>query len=229
MTEEIQLIGFDLSGASDYLIELLLDDPPGPEIYREILDANRGRPEILRLLLEHHNTPDEISAETQRLLSPTTLHAEHEHVVKAKTAPVEEERKQRLLQRIQSLTVGEKIALALRGGREVRSILCKDSNKEVVLSVIKNPKVTDSEAELIAHSRNIPEEALRVIAKNREWMKNYNVVLALVNNPKTPTGIAMNLVPGLKKKDLATLEKNKNVPEAVRVIAKKLVAVKKYS
>jgi hypothetical protein len=229
MTEEIQLIGFDLSGASDYLIELLLDDPPGPEIYREILDANRGRPEILRLLLEHHNTPDEISAETQRLLSPATLHAEHEHVVKAKTAPVEEERKQRLLQRIQSLTVGEKIALALRGGREVRSILCKDSNKEVVLSVIKNPKVTDSEAELIAHSRNIPEEALRVIAKNREWMKNYNVVLALVNNPKTPTGIAMNLVPGLKKKDLATLEKNKNVPEAVRVIAKKLVAVKKYS
>jgi Asp-tRNA(Asn)/Glu-tRNA(Gln) amidotransferase B subunit len=127
------------------------------------------------------------------------------------------------------LTVGEKIALALRGGREVRSILCKDSNKEVVLSVIKNPKVTDSEAELIAHSRNIPEEALRIISKNREWMKNYNVVLALVNNPKTPTGIAMNLVPGLKKKDLATLEKNKNVPEAVRVIAKKLVSAKKYS
>jgi hypothetical protein len=227
MTENIKLIGFELSAASEHLIELLLDDPPGPEIFREILNANRGRSSVLRLLAENHNTPGEIIAEAERLLGPAAVHAGH--VQKAKTAPAEEERKQRLLQRIQSLTVGEKIALALRGGREVRSILCKDSNKEVVLSVIKNPKVTDSEAELIAHSRNIPEEALRIISKNREWMKNYNVVLALVNNPKTPTGIAMNLVSGLKKKDLATLEKNKNVPEAVRVIAKKLVAVKKYS
>jgi len=227
MNEDIILIGFDLSAASEHLLELLLDDPPGPEIFGEILNANRERPEVLRLLVEHHNTPDEIVAEALRLVSPAAAHAEH--LPKAKTAPAEEERKQRLLQRIQSLTVGEKIALALRGGREVRSILCKDSNKEVVLSVIKNPKVTDSEAELIAHSRNIPEEALRIISKNREWMKNYNLVLALVNNPKTPTGIAMNLVPGLKKKDLTTLEKNKNVPEAVRVIAKKLVGAKKYS
>jgi len=123
--------------------------------------------------------------------------------------------------------VGEKIALALRGGRELRSLLAKDANKEVVLSVLKNPKVTETEAEMIAHSRNVPEDALRFIARNREWLKNYNIVLALVNNPKTPGGIASTLVTNLKTKDMITLEKNKNVSDAVRSVAKKIIQVRK--
>jgi hypothetical protein len=123
--------------------------------------------------------------------------------------------------------VGERIAIALRGGQEIRSILLKDANKEVVLTVLKNPKITETEVELIAHSRNVPEDALRAIHKNREWMKNYSINLALVNNPKTPPGIGITLVTSLRAKDLGVLEKNKNVPEAIRAVAKRLLQAKK--
>jgi hypothetical protein len=81
--------------------------------------------------------------------------------------------------------------------------------------------------ELVAHSRNIPEEALRTIHKNREWMKNYSINLALVNNPKTPPGIGITLVSSLRLKDIEILEKNKNVPEAIRAIAKKVLHSRK--
>lgn len=225
MTEEVKLLGVDLSFASEIVIEILLDDPPDPSIFREILYANLKRTEILALLARHPATPEDVRSEARKGFLP--VKAEGVPAVKASPAQTDDERQQSLLQRIQSLTVGEKIALALKGGRDVRSILAKDTNKEVVLNVLKNPKVTDSEAEMLAHSRNIPEDALRSIAKNREWMKSYNVVVALVNNPKTPAGIATPLVTGLKTKDLVALERNKNVSEAVRAVAKKLLQARK--
>ena len=34
--------------------------------------------------------------------------------------------------------------------------------------------------------RTVNEEVIRIIAANREWMKKYPIVKALVANPKTP-------------------------------------------
>jgi hypothetical protein len=58
-------------------------------------------------------------------------------------------------------------------------------------------------------------------------MKNYNVILGLVTNPKTPPGISVVLVNELKTRDLAILEKNKNVIEGVRATAKKILRARK--
>jgi len=218
--EETKLIGFDLSAASPDALEILIEDTADHEVFREILASNMHRPEILKLLIDSTNVPTEIKEAAWKQLSlPSQLPAKPRHA--------DEGRKHGLLQKIQQLTVGERIALALRGGQEIRSILLKDTNKEVVLTVLKNPKITETEVELVAHSRNIPEEALRTIHKNREWMKNYAINLALVNNPKTPPGIGITLVSGLRLKDIAILEKNKNVSEAIRAIAKKVLAARK--
>lgn len=220
MMEDTKLLGFDLSVASEEAIEILMEDVHDPQVFREILSYNMKRPHILKLLVEHPDVPHDVKAEAAKQLNLPVKSFEKPRVA-------EEGRKHNLLQKIQQLTVGERIAIALRGGQEIRSILLKDANKEVVLTVLKNPKITETEVELIAHSRNIPEEALRAIHKNREWMKNYGINLALVNNPKTPPGIGITLVSGLRLKDIALLEKNKNVPEAIRAVAKKLLQARK--
>jgi hypothetical protein len=105
--------------------------------------------------------------------------------------------------------------------------LFRDPNKEVVLTVLQNPKITDTEIELISRSRSIPDEALRKITKKREWMKNYGIIMGLVTNPKTPAGVAVTLVSQLKTRDLAILEKDKNVIEGVRMTAKKILRARK--
>lgn len=136
------------------------------------------------------------------------------------------EGKERLLLKIQKLGVSERIKLAMRCGAEERTILIKDANKQVMLAVLENPKITDTEIEAIAHNRTAPEEALRTISKNREWMKNYSIQLALIRNPKTPPGVSIRFVGNLKKRDLKLLELNRGVPEVVRAAAKKALRMK---
>lgn len=223
MEETKILIGLDLSIASKEVIELLIEDASESSIFGEIARTNTNRPEILRLLLEHPDTPGEVRTEVAKVLQvPVKAPAE---IVRVKKPP--EMRAQTILQKVQKLSVSERIHLALRGGREIRSLLLKDTNREVVMTVLENPKITETEIETIARSRSTSEEVLRKITKKREWMKSYEIVLALVTNPKTPAGIAVTLVSELKTRDLAVLEKNKNVAEAVRAAAKRLLQWRK--
>jgi hypothetical protein len=223
MEETKVLLGIDLTTASKEVIELLIEDAIEPSIFKEIANANVNRPEILTLLLDNPDTPEEVRQEVSMYLNlPVKPKSE---IVRVKKPP--EQRAQSILQRIQKLTVSERIHLALRGGKEVRTILLRDPSREVVLTVLDNPKITETEVEVVAKSRSINEEALRKITKKREWMRSYGVILSLVTNPKTPPDIALKLVSELKTRDLAILEKNKNVVEGVRTTAKKLLRARK--
>jgi hypothetical protein len=223
MEESKVLIGIDLSTASKELIELLIEEATEPSIFDELVRANMRRPDILMLLLEHSDTPENIKKEISKTLRiPVKTKIEE---VKEKKTP--EQRTQSILQRIQKLNVSERIHLALRGNKEVRTILLRDTNKEVILTVLENPKITETEIEIIAKSRSIPDEILRKITKKREWMKNYAILLSVVTNPKTPAGIAVPLVSELKTRDIAIIVNNRNISEGVRVTAKKLLRARK--
>jgi hypothetical protein len=201
----------------------MIEDAADNTVYGEIARANKHRPEIMTLLIENPDIPDDLRQEiSDAMRIPVKSKAE---VVKVHKPTAE--RAQTILQRIQKLNVSERIQLALKGGKEIRSILLRDPNKEVTLTVLDNPKITDTEVELIAKSRSISDEALRKITKKKEWMKNYNVLLALVTNPKTPPGVALPLVAELKTRDLGLLEKNRNVAEGIRATAKKLLRARK--
>ena len=221
--EEPKLLGIDLSTASKELIEVLIEESEDQALFTEIAKANINRPEILRLLLENTDISDDV-----RTLISNTVHLPavlQPEVRKVKKTP--EMRSVTLLQKIQRLSFGEKRLLALRGGREVRSILIKDPSREIVLTVLENPKITETEIELLAKSRSVPDEIIRKIVKKREWMKNYPILLAVVSNPKTPAGNAVSLLSELKTKDLAALMKNKNVSDAVRTASKRLVQARR--
>jgi len=123
--------------------------------------------------------------------------------------------------RILTLNTAQKALLAMRGGREERLILVRDSNKVVALCVLRNPRLNDQEIELLANMRNVTDEVLRTIGSHREWVKNYSVVSALVRNPKTPPGISTNFISRLNSFDLKNLVRDKNVPEIIRKMAKK--------
>jgi hypothetical protein len=124
---------------------------------------------------------------------------------------------------LSSLPIVERMKLAMKGTRSQRAQLIRDSNKLVAAAVLSSPKLTDSEVEAFARMANVTEEVLRAIALNRSWMKNYGVVSGLTRNPKTPPGISMQLVPRLNERDLKMLTTDRNVPEAVRLAARKFL------
>ena len=124
---------------------------------------------------------------------------------------------------LSSLTVMERMKLAMRGTREQRAVLVRDPNKLVSAAVLGSPKLTEVEIEAFARMGNVSEDVLRVIGSNRRWMKSYSLAASLVKNPKTPAVIAMPLVSRLNERDLKGLSTDRNVPEGVRLTARKIM------
>ncbi|MGE5245083.1 MAG: hypothetical protein ACM3SQ_12715 [Betaproteobacteria bacterium] len=125
--------------------------------------------------------------------------------------------------RLASMTFPERLKAAVKGTREMRAILVRDTNKMIAAAVLSSPKLTEQEVESFARMANVSEDVLRTIGSNRGWMKNYGVVLGLARNPKTPLGMSLNLLARLNDRDLSGLSVDRNVPEALRVAARKKV------
>lgn len=128
-----------------------------------------------------------------------------------------------IYQMIARMSVKERIFAALKGGREARSILIRDSNRMVCTAVVKNPRITDAEVEGIANIKGISEDVLRIIARNRAWVSNYTIMHNLVRNSRCPLNFSMQYLNRLQNRDLMNLAKSKAVPDALRQAAGRLV------
>ena len=126
------------------------------------------------------------------------------------------------LQRINLMGISERVRLALTGSKTDRLVLIKDANKIVQAAVLDSPKMSDDEVLIHVRNLSLPGEIIGKIANNREWSKNYTVVLALVENPKTPVNRAISFVKQLHIRDLKLLAKDRNISPVIRVLAQNL-------
>lgn len=128
-----------------------------------------------------------------------------------------------LIRRVMLMSVKDRIKLGMKGDREARAILIRDSNKIVALAVIHNPRITEHEVEKISAMRTIAEEVLRKIGQTRAWARNYPIILNLARNPRTPIATAVTILSRIQTRDLQAISQNRNVSEAVRRQAYRLV------
>jgi len=121
-----------------------------------------------------------------------------------------------LIRRIMFMNARDRMKLAMKGDREARSILIRDSNRVVAAAVIHNPRIMDQEIENIAAMRTVSDEVLRLIALNRAWARSYPIIHNLVRNPRSPIPTVIGILPRIHSKDLQQLSRNRNVSAAVR-------------
>ena len=135
---------------------------------------------------------------------------------------VHEERRDSALQKISKLDIRGRIALAMRGSKEDRSILIRDSTKLVAVAVLDSPKVSEGEVEGFALQKNVLDSVLRAIPLKRKFAKNYAIMRNLVQNPRTPIDTSLPLMKGLLIHDLKNLSGNKEVSDTIRKVALRL-------
>jgi len=139
----------------------------------------------------------------------------------------QEKKKLSITQQIMHLGVAKKIEWAnKKGNREVRTILLRDPNKLVQLAVVQSPRITEGEVAKVALSRTAPQEVLQYIYNNRQLMKNYQIKVNLINNPKMPVAVSMRFLSSLRAAEVKAVAKNKNVPQGLATAAKKLMEKK---
>lgn len=156
-------------------------------------------------------TADQHLANVQRIIQHETLEA----------GAVSNERVS-MIRRLMLMNPKDRLKMAMKGDREARGILIRDSNKVVACAVIKNPRITDPEIESIAAMRTVATEALRLITLNRAWARLYPVIHNLVRNPRSPIPLVIGILPRIRTKDLLNLSQNRNVSEQVRRHAQRL-------
>ncbi len=131
--------------------------------------------------------------------------------------------RQSISQQIAKMGFSDRLKAAVKGSREMRALLIRDPNKMISASVLSSPKLSENEVEAFARMANVSEDVLRIIAANRAWMKNYGVVVGLCKNPKTPLAMSLNNMNRLNDRDLQMLSIDRNVPEPLRIAARKKI------
>jgi hypothetical protein len=122
------------------------------------------------------------------------------------------EREGAILEKLARMTVPQKLHQAMFGKREVRAILIRDNNREVARSVLRSPKLTESEVEAFAAMRNVTDDVLREIGNSRELTHSYAPM------------IAQRMLSRLQTRDLTLLGRDRGIPEAVRRNAQRMAA-----
>jgi hypothetical protein len=107
------------------------------------------------------------------------------------------ERAGNIWERMRGLSQMEKLLLAVKADRTERALLLQDNDPRVLLSLLRNPRLTVDEVARLAKSSYLTYQIADVIVKAAQWMSSLDVRLGLIHNPKTPPAFSMRILPTL--------------------------------
>lgn len=197
-----------------FILEAIRKNPLAPPILVNSLEHFIANPP--QSIAEDSNAPSEEAVEMLKGL---------DEAAGADKKPMPDEIN--LYKLVSEMSVGNKVKLALTGNKAAREILVKATNKLIAVSVMKNPRITEDEVLRLSSAKGVPEDILRIIGRNKEWLKNYSIKVNMVTNAKTPLAISIKLMDQLQERDLTKLAKSKNVPSVVASTARRKLEVKK--
>lgn len=133
------------------------------------------------------------------------------------------DREQSAWDRVRALTRNEKLLLAPKADRGERLLLAQDSDPQVLYSLLRNPRVTTEEVARIARSAQLPATAADLILKTAQWSGSLEVRIALINNPRTPTPLALKILPTLPEREIRQIAKATAVSQTLKQAALRIV------
>jgi hypothetical protein len=129
----------------------------------------------------------------------------------------------RLADRLPTMAVGEKIAMARIAGQGLLTLLRREKESAVVGAVLMNPRLNESMVLAMAEGFETPAEILKLIGRSERWRHRLTVASALCRNRRTPPDVALQLLSSLRKQDLRTLLRDRRLPAALRRRAEMLL------
>jgi hypothetical protein len=125
--------------------------------------------------------------------------------------------------KVRNLSRVEKLLLAPKADRSERQVLIQDNDAQVIFSLLKNPRISTEEVIRIARSPLLSSIAAELISKTTIWASNSEIRAALVHNARTPTPLALKLLPTLPEPDIRQIAKSSAVSQALKQAALRIV------
>jgi hypothetical protein len=115
------------------------------------------------------------------------------------------EKKQNVWDRIRALSQMEKLLLAVKADRTERALLLQDNDPRVLLSLLRNPRLTVDEVARLAKSSFLNYQIADVIMKTTQWMASLDIRLGLIHNAKTPPAFSLRILPTLPESEVRSI------------------------
>lgn len=177
-------------------------------------DSLAGAYELQRDLVLHPRTPQQLGLSLVPMLFLRDLVRVG---TETRVAPVVRRAADlRVLEKLSSLAVGERVALARAASAAVLSQLRFDPTPRVVEAMLENPRVHEGLLLPLAASETAAPAVLALLAAHPRWGSRYEIRVALSRNPRTPVASALALLPHLRKNDLRAIPRNPRLPAPVR-------------
>lgn len=122
------------------------------------------------------------------------------------------------------LTLGERKSLARRPSRAALERVMRDAHPAVVSHLLQNPCLTEDDVVRLAARRPASAEVLGQIVRSPAWLARPRVRMAIVQNPKAPSEMAVPIVGLLIRPELEQLARAADVPAVVRAAAAERLA-----
>ncbi len=115
------------------------------------------------------------------------------------------EKRENVWDRVRALSQMEKLLLAVKADRSERALLLQDNDPRVLLSLLRNPRLTVDEVARLAKSTFLNYQIANVIMKTTQWMSTLDVRLGLIHNAKTPPAFALRILPTLPESEVRSI------------------------
>jgi hypothetical protein len=186
----------------------------------EVLTAIAGESkwvssEGVRLRLAGHpRTPKRIALATARQLYLFDL--VRLSLLPSAPADIKRVAEEIIITRVPHLPVGQKLTLARRGPARVAGAILAEGHAQAVKLALNNAFLTESQILKVLAKSGVPERVVAAIAQHAKWSCQYNVRMALLRNPHTPTPCVLSFLPQLKATDLREIAKLEDLPAQAR-------------
>jgi hypothetical protein len=199
-----------------------------PELISTLL-ARKDLDDLLREKLEEmqHKIKRDSQFQMRREFRPENWSTKDRALLISEEESTEtEEKKGSIYAMIASMNIAEKMMLAIRANRMTRMLLIKDPNPIVYKAVMRSPKISENDVEVISRNRDMDEEILRIISENARWMRKYAIMRNVAFNPKSPAQLAMNLLPKLANADIRLATRDHNLSHVTKQAVLKIAKLK---
>jgi hypothetical protein len=210
-------------GVGELLLLLRNRDAPAPLL--QAIARNRtwaGSHRVKRAVALHPRTPAVLGRNLVR-------HLFWKELVEVSVAPHVNPAVRRLAERyleekLESMAVGERIALARRASRGLIGSLSRSGEEPVLRALLGNPFMVEADAVAVASSDEAPPALLAHLGEHPKWGMRRDVSLALARNGRTPIPAALRIVHRLGARELRELCREPGLPGIVRIGAERRLA-----
>jgi hypothetical protein len=225
---------------NDIMIHNLLAHKERLVIYPEVLEVLKKNPNISTdmtnqvILMEKEMQlglrSKPISA--KRIIEDLKREIEERRALKK--APIRDRDKERIksetlerLKQINSLSIQERIKLALTGSSKERMILARDPSRYVMMALVESPKTGIDEALILLQNTALTAPIINKLMQNPLWKDIPKIIQACLINPHTPEKLAKALLKKLSKEEIAAISREKITPLLHTMIREHLPGLKK--